>query len=120
MGLWCICLRLDRYTPLKNVQLGASGITIARKAKTMPKLEPFGVSFGVAVCDRAVGRQPCILQICKGDYLALPAPLGLELLRYSLAAYVNFPGFVASTKRPVLVTQDKGCHRHPPITGLGM
>lgn len=120
MGLWCICLRLDRYSPLKNVQLRASGITIARKAKTMPKLEPFGVSFGVAVCDRAVGRQPCILQICKGDYLALPAPLGLELLRYSLAAYVNFPGFVASTKRPVLVTQGKGCHRHPPITGLGM
>lgn len=91
MGLWCICLRLDQYSPLKSVQLGASGITIARKAKTMPKLESFGVPFGVAVCDRAVGRQPCILQTCKGDYLVLPAPLELELLRYSLTAYVNSP-----------------------------
>lgn len=52
MGLWCIFLRLDWYSPLKNVQLGASGITTAKKAKTMPILE----SFGVAVCDRAVGR----------------------------------------------------------------
>lgn len=120
MGLWCICLRLDQYSPLKNVQLRASGITTARKAKIMPILESFGVSFGVAVCERAVGRQPCILQTCKGDYTALPAPLELKLLRYSLTAHVNSPVFIASTKRPVLVTQDKGCHRHPPITGLGM